>query len=535
MKKMRVPSRRDLRFVSGLVLFTYLTTHMFNHSLGLVSLNAAERGLDVATWVWQSPAGTLLLYGAALTHIALALHSIYQRRTLRMPFGDLFRIVLGLNLPILLIAHAASTRLASEFYNYTPYYADVVRDIWAAGSQWRQFAILAPGWVHGCLGLQAALGRRGWWRAALPVLFGVFLVLPILSALGFVEMQRELTRFGTLAPPGEGPTAATRAAIAAWRDRAVDIYVGLVVMVFAARAGRWAYERARGAVVEIGYPGRTVLAPRGWSVLEASRANHIPHPSACGGRARCSTCRVRVLKGLDHCPLPQGDEAITLARIGAAPDLRLACQLRPQGPVSVLPLFGANKAPAVSRGGEAQYAVMFVDLVERRELAEALLPQDLKWVLSALLQAVEKSVRDGQGHVLHLAQDHVCAAFRADRDPAGACRKALRAAHALGEAITGMCNGLDDDWRASLQVHVALHIGAVLIDPTELEMPNSRMVIAVGPAIDEIESMRSTRAARRGGLAASDVLLHFAGEDPERWGANLEAPGISSRVRKYIG
>jgi len=64
----RLPSRRDLRFASGIVLFTYLTGHLINHALGLVSLNAAEVGLDYATAFWQSPAGTFLLYGGALTH-----------------------------------------------------------------------------------------------------------------------------------------------------------------------------------------------------------------------------------------------------------------------------------------------------------------------------------------------------------------------------------------------------------------------------------------------------------------------------------
>ena len=86
------PTRRGLRFTSGVVLFVYLTTHLTNHALGLVSLAVAEAGLDYAMMVWQSSAGTFLLYGAALTHVGLAFEAVYQRRTLRrMPFRDLLR------------------------------------------------------------------------------------------------------------------------------------------------------------------------------------------------------------------------------------------------------------------------------------------------------------------------------------------------------------------------------------------------------------------------------------------------------------
>ena len=57
---------------------------------------------------------------------------------------------------------------------------------------------------------------------------------------------------------------------------------------------RWHWERRRG-VVRLTYPnGRVVQIVRGVSVLEASRMAGIPHASVCGGRGRCSTCRIRV-------------------------------------------------------------------------------------------------------------------------------------------------------------------------------------------------------------------------------------------------
>ena len=55
---------------------------------------------------------------------------------------------------------------------------------------------------------------------------------------------------------------------------------------------------------------------RGVSVLEASRMAGIPHASVCGGRERCSTCRIRI-DGLKEEILPPATEEVkVLRRVG---------------------------------------------------------------------------------------------------------------------------------------------------------------------------------------------------------------------------
>src|SRR5204863_8020883 len=84
----------------------------------------------------------------------------------------------------------------------------------------------------------------------------------------------------------------------------------------------------------------------GATVLETLRENGIPHASVCGGRARCTTCRILVTKGLRNLPEPSGLEAKALARIGATPGMRLACQICPTADVSVMPLLAADARAA---------------------------------------------------------------------------------------------------------------------------------------------------------------------------------------------
>jgi adenylate cyclase len=337
---------RDLRLATGLVLFTYLAAHLANHALGLVSLDAAEIGLRVAVAVWHSVPGTVLLYSAAVTHLALAMRAVHERRTLRMPPVEALRIIMGFTMPLLLIGHFATARVGFELYGLQADYHRIVWALWTSGTEGRQLALLAPGWVHGCLGINFAFGRRPLYQRLRPVLFGAALLLPVLAALGFVAMGRELAILG--ADPAwvdahvSMMNADQRIALVRIRDSLLGTYFGVIGLVFAARALRALLERKRKEVITISYPQRVVQVPRGWTVLEASRSFGIAHRAECGGRARCSTCRVRVIDGADRCPSPEQNELAALKRIRASRDVRLACQLRPDADIAVVPVLDAR-------------------------------------------------------------------------------------------------------------------------------------------------------------------------------------------------
>src|SRR5215470_12839133 len=94
---------RRVRIITGLVLYTYLTTHLLNHSLGLISLDAMETGRGWFLALWRNPLGTAALYTALLTHLSLGLFSLFRRRHLRMPVWEAAQLALGLAIPALLI------------------------------------------------------------------------------------------------------------------------------------------------------------------------------------------------------------------------------------------------------------------------------------------------------------------------------------------------------------------------------------------------------------------------------------------------
>jgi adenylate cyclase len=500
-------TRQRLRLGSGLILFVYVTAHFANHALGLISVAAAERGLSVAVAVWHSLPGTVLLYGAAAIHITLAFVALYEHRTLRMPPLELLRIALGFGIPTLLIAHAVTTRVAFEAYGAQPDYARIVWMLWHSNREGRQLALLVPGWLHGCLGLNFAFSRQAWYQRLRLILFAAALLLPVLATLGFLEMLKEVS---LLAQDPTWASANIRSLdtaqannLASVSDALLAVYLAMIGAVFAARILRRMVETFRGTLVSISYPGRTVSVPRGWSVLEASRSHHIPLLSMCGGRARCSTCRVRIVAGGDRCPPPEQNEIDTLRRVYAADDTRLACQLRPTGNVMVVPLLIVAPSPLRERADETVEREIVVLLVSFRwsAIPHRVLPQDRLYLLNRYSEIVGDTVRVEGGVPTEFMGDGITALFGLDVGTQEANRQALMAAAQIDQRLRSLSDRFSQElgWAADFVIHV--HTGPAGVG--ESGDGATRTLAAVGNTVD---AARHLAALRYDGGTARIVL-----------------------------
>src|SRR5262249_53093271 len=146
---------------------------------------------------------------------------------------------------------------------------------------------------------------------------------------------RDPSSAGSFAPLPDSEDAKNATAAIRISEGMTVIYVVLLIGLFGLRAARsWQTPRLHG--IRCRYPGGHVVSvSRGFSVLEASRWAGLPHASVCGGRGRCSTCKVRIIQGAKWLDRPGPVERLTLRRIAAPPTVRLACQLRPSGDLSV--------------------------------------------------------------------------------------------------------------------------------------------------------------------------------------------------------
>jgi adenylate cyclase len=437
---------RQTRLWLGLVLFTYLTTHFLNHSLGLISIDAMLAGREWFVLLWRSYLGTLALYIALTVHLLLAYWSLYRRRTLRMPGWEATQLCLGLTIPLLLVWHIVGTRLAHEVAGTQDTYTLVVLNLWTLDpvSGLRQATALVVAWLHGCVGLHFWLRLRSWYPRYARAIYTGFLLLPVLALLGFAQAGREITHRAEdpafvphVLAAAHPPSPEQRVVLGRVSRGIFWGHLGMIALALAVRAAREHVRRRQG--VRVTYPGgREVLVPAGFTILEASRFGSIPHASVCGGRGRCSTCRVRVIRGAEHLPAATPEELRVVGRVGAPAHVRLACQVRPRRDVAVVPLVppGAGPADAVSAGDhregrEVTIAVLFADLRGFTRLAERKLPYDVVFILNRYFEAVGGAIADVGGLVNQFTGDGVMALFGVEGGPEEGCRQAIRASAAM--------------------------------------------------------------------------------------------------------
>ncbi len=432
---------RQVRLASGVVLFAYLLSHFLNHALGNVSMAALAGGVYFHTLLWQFLPVAILFYTACVVHTALGIWALYERRQFRWRTMEPLQLVLGLSVPALVIAHIIGVRLGQTLYGHEKLYPQVlfVYWVWAPWRIWMMLAVMTVAWVHGCIGLYFWLRMKAFYRRAAPFLLAAAVLIPTLAMLGFYQGGRIVIDSDSVEWRAENltPNQIGTPEQAQVLDRVTDYflfgYFGLIGIALLARGVRAINERRRG-MINLSYGnGRTVRIPKGLSVLEASLRHNVPHASVCGGRARCSTCRIRIIGDCHDLPEPSQREAFVLGRVGTSdPSIRLACQLRPASDLSFFQLFLPHTMSAdghesnPTRIGQERYLVsLFVDMRGSTKLAEKRLPFDTVFIVNRFLGAVSQAVIESGGRPNQFVGDGMLALFGLATSRRQASRHAL--------------------------------------------------------------------------------------------------------------
>lgn len=471
---------RQVRLVCGLVLFAYLISHFLNHALGNISTDALAEGVEYHTAFWQFRPVAIIFYGAAAIHGGLGLWALYQRREFRWKAIEPLQLVLGLSIPALVVAHVVGARLSMTLFGHQKLYPQILHGLWSgpAAKFWVLMSVLVIAWVHGCIGLHFWLRLKPFYRRVAPVLLAVAVLVPTLAMLGVYQGGRAIAT-ESASPEWQAENLSARNLGSPAEQRRLDrigvallgSYLALVGLVLLARGVRALNER-RGGLITLAYGnGRTIKVARGLSVLEASLRYNVPHASVCGGRARCSTCRIRVIGDCTALPAPSQREAFVLGRVGAHdPSIRLACQLRPTTDLSFFQLFTPSTASANAhaahpqRIGQERYLVsLFVDMRGSTRLAEKRLPFDTVFIVNRFLAAVSQAVIDNGGSPNQFVGDGMLALFGLQASPQAACRQALKAAAAIAVNVAELNRFLEHDLAEPIRFGIGIHGGEVIV------------------------------------------------------------------------
>jgi adenylate cyclase len=519
---------RRVRLFSGLVMLAYVTMHLLNHATGLVSLPTMERVLADVFLIWSNPPAQTLLYGSFLVHYSLALWALWERRTLRLHAGELTQVVLGFAIPILLARHVVATRISDSFFGtYDLYYTYFlwIYFVDLPGRGALQMLTLVVAWMHAMFGLHFWLRVRPWYARVQPAALAVAVLVPVLSLLGAIEAGRQVAALAAdpawtrevfahmqLPAPAAAQELELISTILGW------FFAGMVAAVLLARLVRWLWQRRHG-LVRIGYPdGRFIDVVPGTSVLEASRLAGIPHAHVCGGRGRCSTCRVRVRADIGSIDPPGDAERRVLRRIGATPNVRLACQLRPRGAVEVTPLLppfayamDGRRRVDFAQGSEREIAILFADIRGFTALSEGRLPYDVVFILNRYFAAVGRAVESAGGRVDKFLGDGVMALFGIESGAQAGCRAALTAARLMSERMGERSASLRGEIEHPLRIGIGIHSGPIIIG--EMGYGGATAITAIGDAVNTASRLEELTKEYTVELVVSETVVAHAGVD----------------------
>lgn len=260
---------------------------------------------------------------------------------------------------------------------------------------------------------------------------------------------------------------------------------------------------------------RKVVAKPGDTILQTSLNHGIPHTHVCGGEARCTTCRVLVLEGLQNCSSSRNEKEQRLAdRLHFDPTIRLACQTRLWGDVVVrrlvlddqdIALVDQTRRDAVVGfvGEEKQLTILFADIRNFTAFAEKQLPYDVIHLLNRYFHLMGSVIEKYNGRIDNYMGDGLLAIFESNT-PGDAALNGVQAGIEMVDAMSGMQPYLMQNYGQPLQIGIGIHCGVVISGTVGGTDRKNEMII--GDAVNFASRIEETNKQSNTHLLISEAV-----------------------------
>jgi adenylate cyclase len=504
------------RSASGIFLLVYVFLHFLNIAAGLVSPDFMFQMQEFRRLLTGHLPGQILLFLALLTHFALALWQVASRRTLRMSLRQALQLALGLLIPFQLIQHLVVASYAPSAYGLDDDMTSIILLMWNSPEIWQQYLLLLVVWVHGCIGLHMWLRITAWWPRVLPYMIGLAVLVPALALAGLLTEGRRI--WSVFIHPGNA--AVIRDAFN-WPNNTAfarlyeiyDISFWLFIVLLSAAVATFYLRRffRKRKSLQIRYEdGTRITIENGLTLLEISQLNGIPHTSLCGGKGRCTTCRIEVTKGLENLPPPSTAEARTLKAIKARENVRLACQVRPTSSLAIQRVYQpkGRRQTHSAQGVEKTIAVLFLDIRGFTARSAGLLPYDIVFLLNRFFDAIVPEITKAGGTVDKYMGDGLLALFEMDNTEHSA-QAGITAAGNIGVALARFNRLLASEGEDPVRIGMGLHTGTVVLG--EIGTTGNAPRTLIGSAVNAASRLEAKTKELGVELLISDTVVQAAG------------------------
>lgn len=238
---------------------------------------------------------------------------------------------------------------------------------------------------------------------------------------------------------------------------------------------------------------KTICASPDNTILEATLKAQINHTYVCGGNARCTTCRVYVVDGLSNC-LPRNEKEKLLAvQLGFPPDIRLACQTKIRGNITIrrpvvddldreIILKQLGDVSGTKLGQEKDLAILFTDIENYTQFAEAFPAYDVVHVLNRYYQTMNEIIVQHKGIISDVAGDGILALFGVIEDTKNPVLDAINAVRAMNAALIQFNGYLNQMYDRSFGIRAGINFGKVIVGNFDTGMMSK--ISAIGDAVN---------------------------------------------------
>jgi len=487
---------RKLRIFSGVILFAYVLMHLLNHSVNVISIEAADFIREnYFRVVWQNPIGLTFLYGSLIVHMILGFYSILIKKSFKLKGIEWIQILFPVLALLLLLQHIAASFIITKIFGGEETYKMLFSamhtepdELIVGGVLFSLMTIFI--WVHGAIGINAFLKQqarhhnRFGFYLKYPFTFKfIFWFVPIVAVLGFLSGLREmsfLSYLKSLEKLGGDKNFLFSNILEVVPEEALPVvmqiepivmnnYPLLVLVVILIATFNVVRAKYFGRIL-INYPGGIqVSIAKGTTVLEASRLAKIPHQSVCGGKGRCTTCRIKVLSHEGDIEKPSLHEIKAIERVGLDDNVRLACQLRPSNNMSVLPLLNPKNQLETVRsaraltGKEQETVILFVDLRDFTKLSEKKLPYDVVYILNKYYAVCGEIIERNGGRLDKFIGDGIMAIFDSSDDVGVNCKNSVMSASEISKNMKTLNSEMKVDFEEEMRFGMGLHAGNTIV------------------------------------------------------------------------
>lgn len=282
------------------------------------------------------------------------------------------------------------------------------------------------------------------------------------------------------------------------------------------------------------------------TLLSASIEAGIPIFHICGGKAKCSTCRVLVIEGLDALTPPNDREKKLRHQMHFPPNVRLACQTYARGgPIRLSRILkdetdiglyvGSLAGEATQQIGEEQeLALFFLDIRNFTPFIEKHLAFDVVHIVRKLFIICQTIIEDNHGQVIEIAGDNLYAGFGFRESKVQAVKAAVHASLTILEDIE-MLNQTYflPYFHYSIEVGIGLHFGKVITGNIRLGAKNNFVVM--GYAVNIAARLQAmTRRLNNNFIVSDEVISALQNPPPNYRSVSADLKGMTGLCQVHL-